>query len=165
VNDQNGRHARLRNTATGALAALAAVGAIAGTAALAAKPRAKPHRHATHRHATAADGPTTKPPGSPADKTNGPKPAVNHQPFLNAIQQFVDNGTITAREGRTVDSEIQAGRVDTDTLTSSGFTHTELEAVTQALSNTKRALGPTAPPPRGPGKNSTPQQHVKHRHS
>jgi hypothetical protein len=59
---------------------------------------------------------------------------------LDAIQQLVDNGTITATEGQAVDREIQAGRVDTDTLASSGFTPTQLQAVQQALGNTKRAL-------------------------
>jgi hypothetical protein len=155
VNDQNGRYARLRHTATGALAALAAVGAIAGTAALAAKPRAN-----THRHAAVANGSTTKTPTSPVPgKTHAPQPGSN-QPFLNAIQQLVDNGTITATEGQAVDREIRAGRVDTDTLTSSGFTQTQLQAVQQTLENAKRAMGP-AVPPAAPGKNSTPQQDAK----
>jgi hypothetical protein len=149
MNDQNNRHARLRSTATGALAALAVVGAIAGTAALAAKPHHKPHHHAT-----LANGSTTKTPTSPVpDKTHTPHPAVNHQPFLNAIQQLVNNGTITATQGQTVDREIQAGRVDTDTLASSGFTQTQLQAVQQALANSKAALGRQAPPagPKTPG--------------
>jgi hypothetical protein len=56
--------------------------------------------------------------------------------FLDAIQQLVDNGTITAAEGQTVDREIQQGRVDTQTL--SGSTQAQLAAVRQALRNTKR---------------------------
>ena len=138
MSDQNRRYARIRHTATGALAALAVVGAIAGTAALAAKPRAS-----AHGHAAVARGAATKTPTSPVpDKTEARKPAVNHQPFLNAIQQLVNDGTITATEGQAVDREIQAGRVDTDTLTSSGFTPVQLQAVQQALGNTKRALAP-----------------------
>jgi hypothetical protein len=78
-------------------------------------------------------------------KTRTPPPAVNHQPFLSAIQQLVDDRTITVTEGQTVDREIQAGRVDTDTLASHGFTQTELQAVQQALGNAKRALAPNAP--------------------
>jgi hypothetical protein len=144
VNDQNGRYARLRQTATGAVAALASVGAVAGTTALATNSHARPHRHAIHRHATAADGSTTKTPTSGVpDKTQAPQPAVNHQPFLDAIQQLVDNGTITATQGQTVDGEIVAGRVDTDTLASSGFTQTQLQAVQQALGDAKRALLPS----------------------
>lgn len=152
MNDEHGRHVRLRYTATGALAALAAVGAIAGTAALAANSGAKPHRHAA-----VADGSTTKRPGSPADKADAPHPAVNHQPFLTAIQRLVDSGTITATEGQTVDREIQSGRVDTGTLASNGFTQTQLQAVENALSNTKRALGPVAPtpPPAGQEEHAT----------
>jgi hypothetical protein len=138
VNDQHARYARLRYTAAGALAALVAVGAIAGAVALAANTHAK-----TRRHAAAANGGATKAPTSPAPgKPQTPQPAVNHQPFFDAIQQLVDNGTITAAEGQAIDREVRAGRVDTDTLTSSGFTPTQLQAVQQALSNTKRALAP-----------------------
>jgi uncharacterized membrane protein YebE (DUF533 family) len=154
VNDQNGRYARVRYTATGALAALAAVGVIAGTGALAANPGAK-----AHRHAAVANRSTTKAPTSPVpDKTDAPQPAVNHQPFVNAIQQLVDDGTITATEGQAVDREIQAGGIDTDTLT--GFTQAQLQALEQTLSNAKRALAPGVtggprspkePPPAGTG--------------
>ena len=76
MNDKNGRYARLRDTATGALAAVAVVGAIAGTAALAAKPRAN-----TRGHAAMANGTTTKTPTSPVPgKTHTPQPGSN-QPF------------------------------------------------------------------------------------
>jgi hypothetical protein len=136
MNDQTSTSTRLRYTATGALAALAVVGAIAGTGALAAKPHANPGHHAVLANCGA-----TKTPTSPVqDKTGAPHPPANPQAFLSAIQQLVDNGTITATEGQAVDREIQAGRVDTDTLASSGFTPTQLQAVQQALGNTKRAL-------------------------
>jgi hypothetical protein len=135
VNHQNRRFARLRYTATGALAALASVGAIAGTVAL-ADSNSKPEGRAAVANRSA-----TKTPASPApDKAHAPRPAVNHQPFVNAIQHLVNDGTITATEGQTVDREIVAGRVDTDTLASSGFTATQLQAVQQALGNAKRAL-------------------------
>jgi hypothetical protein len=157
MNDRNGSYARLRYTATGAVAALAAVGAIAGTVALAASPHAKPHAHA------AADGGATKPPPSPLAvktsppapspvktppsplpvKTRAPQPPVNHQPFLDAIQQLVNAGTITSTEGQLVDREIVAGRVDTQTLASNGFTPAQLQAVQAALGSAKQALAPT----------------------
>ena len=134
MSEQNSRSARLRYTATGALAALAVVAAIAGASALAAKPPAK-RGHVAAATCAAA----TKTPASPVpDKTHVPQPGANPQLFLNAIQQLVDNGTITAAEGQAVDREIQQGRVDTQTL--SGFTQAQLEAVQQALGNTKRAL-------------------------
>ena len=140
MNEQNDRSARIRHTATGALAALAAVGAIAGTAALAARPPAKPYGRAA-----VADGGATKTPTCPMpDKAHAPAPAVSVQPFLTATQRLVDTGTITATEGQAVDREILAGRIDTDTLASSGFTQAQLQAVEQALGNTKRALAPTA---------------------
>jgi hypothetical protein len=126
VNDQNHRSARVRYTATGALATLAVVGAIAGASALAAKPHAKT-------------------PGAPVPgKTHASQPGSS-QPFLNAVQQLVNAGTITAAEGQALNSQIQTGRVDTDTLASIGFTAAQLQAVQQALASTKQALagGPT----------------------
>jgi hypothetical protein len=177
VHDQNGRYGRLRYTGTGALAALAAVGVIAGTGALAAKPRAKPHRTAA-----VANGSATKAPTSPVpDKTHTPQPPVNQHPFFNAIQRLVDNGTITATEGQAIDRDIRTGRVDADTLASSGFTQSQIQAVQQALGNAKRALasavtdaprfpekitaagtgaqkGGKEPPPALPGNDSTPKK-------
>jgi len=136
VTDPTGRHARLRYTATGAIAALAAAGAIAGTAALAASPSAK-----APACAAAATRAAVKAPGSGVpDKTNAPQPAVDQQPFVNAIQQLVQDGTITPAQGQSIDREIQTGRVDTDTLAAAGFTPTQLQAVQQALANAKRAL-------------------------
>jgi hypothetical protein len=138
VNHQDGRYARPRYTLTGALATLAAAGAIAGTVALAAGPREK-----TYGHTGAPYSGTTKTPSSPApDNTGAPRPAVNHQPFLTAVQRLVNDGTISAADGQVLDREIQSGRVDTQTLASSGFTPTQLQAVQQTLAGTKRALAP-----------------------
>lgn len=140
MKDPDARSARLRYTAAGALAALVVVGAIAGTAALAAKPPA----HAP-RHAAIANCDAVKMPGSAVpDKTGAPEPRANPQPFLNDIQALVDNGTVTASEGQTVDREIEAGRIDTDSLLSAGFTQAQLQAVQQALGNTKRGLAAAA---------------------
>ena len=142
MNDQHSRSIRLRYTATGALAALAVVGAIAGTAALAAKPHAN-----TARHAAVANCATNKAQRAAApDKTRAPEPNPTPQPFLDDIQGLVDNGTITAAEGRIVDREIRAGRIDTDSLTAAGFTDTQLQAVNQVLGNTKRGLVAAAHP-------------------
>jgi hypothetical protein len=140
VNDQTSRSARLRYTATGALAALAVVGAIAGTAALAAKPAAK----ASHHAALMASCGTAKTPSAASNKRDAPQPSPNPQPFLNDIQQLVDSGTITPTEAQVVDREIVSGRIDTDSLTASGFTQTQLQAVQQALGNTKRGLASAA---------------------
>ena len=138
MKDPTSRNARIRYTATGAIAALAAVGAIAGTVALAAPPPAK-----TRDCAAAASREATKAPGSGApDKTSAPQPPVDDQPFLGAVQQLVANGAITPAQGQIVDREIQAGRLDTDTLAAAGFTPTQLQAVQQALGNVKRSLAP-----------------------
>jgi hypothetical protein len=135
LNESNGRYARLRYTATGAIAALAAAGAIAGAVALAASPQPK-----ARGHAAVATGEPTKSAGAPVDKSRGQAPAASPQPFLDDIQRLVANGTITATEAQVVDREIQAGRVDTDTLAAAGFTPAQLDAVQQALSSTKSAI-------------------------
>lgn len=134
MNDRNARYARLRYTATGALAALATTGAIAGTVAL-ANPSAN-----KRGHAAAANCAATKTPPSPGpDKTQTPPP-VSQQLFLRAVQQLVAHGAITATQAQTVDREIVTGRVDTDTLAAGGFSPAQLQAVEEALGNTKRAL-------------------------
>ncbi len=66
------------------------------------------------------------------------------QPFLTAVQRLVNDGTISATEGQAVDRQIRAGTLETQTLASSGFTATQLQAVNQTLANTKRALAPGA---------------------
>lgn len=141
MNDQSNRSTRLRYTATGALAALVLVGAIAGTAALAAKPSA----HTPRRAAAVANCDTTNPavPGV-KDKTGAPEPKADPRPFLNDIQGLVDSGTITAAEAQAVDHEIEAGRVDTDSLAAAGFTPAQVQAVQQALSSTKRGIAAAA---------------------
>jgi hypothetical protein len=140
MNDQPARHARLRYTATGAVAALAAAGAIAGAVALAAPPPAKLPGHTTAATIRAVKAANCSAP----DKTPAPNTPADNQPFLTAVQQLVNNGTITGAEGQVVDREIQAGRLETDTLTAAGFNQTQLQAVEQALGNVKRALAPGA---------------------
>jgi hypothetical protein len=129
MSDQPSRYRRLRYAATGALAALGAVGAIAGATALAAKPHAGPHRYVKP-----ASGGTTK------TRASAPQQAGSPQLFVNAIHQLVDNGTITAAQGQVVDAQIDRGYFDSSTLT--GFSQSQIQAVQQTLSDTKRTLGP-----------------------
>jgi hypothetical protein len=50
--------------------------------------------------------------------------------------------TITGAEGQAVDRQIATGCVDSQTL--GGVSHSQLQAVEQALADTKRALAPSA---------------------
>ena len=127
MNDQPAKYARFRHTATGALAALAAVGLIAGGTALASRPHHKPQHHAK-----VANGTATKTP------TSSPQPPANPQPFLNAVGQLVDNGTISTTQGQAVDQQLRQGYFDSSTLT--GFTQAQIQAVQNAISNAKQAL-------------------------
>ena len=74
-------------------------------------------------------------------KTRTPQ-SGSDQPFVTAVQKLVNDGTITTTQGQALDRELRAGRLDTQTLASSGFTATQLQAVEQTLQNTKRALAP-----------------------
>lgn len=138
VNDRHGRYVRLRYTATGALAALAATGVLAGTGALAAGPPAK-----QRGQAAVASGPKV---ASCPSKTSAPSGQAKRgapgssRPFLAAVGRLVDDGTISAAQGQTVDHEIQTGNIETDALASGGFTPAQVQAVQRALANAKRAL-------------------------
>jgi hypothetical protein len=145
VNHHDGRYVRLRYTATGALAALAVVGAIAGTVALAASPATK-----SPGHAASVKCPAARISAAPAAGKAAAPPPGSDQPFLADVRHLVDDGTISASQGQVLDGEIEAGRVDTQTLASSGFTPAQLAAVQRALSDTKRSLASAAgPSPRG----------------
>jgi hypothetical protein len=145
VSDQESRSARLRYTATGALAALVAAGAIAGTVALAdSPPAAKTPCQPAATSGPGMTGPGKTDPGkTDPGKVGAPQPAATPQPFLNAVQRLVGDGTITGAEGQALDREIVSGRVDTQTLTSDGFTPAQIDAVQQALGNSKQALAAT----------------------
>ncbi len=130
------RYVRVRQTAIGALAALAAVGAIAGATALASQPH--PHRAAVRGSKAQSL--------SDQGQTRGSRPDPNPQPFLDAVTQLVDNGTITAAQGQIVDDWIQTGRIDTDALVAAGFSQSQADAVGQALRSVKQSMAPSSPP-------------------
>ncbi len=152
MNDHSPRYVRVRQTAIGALAALAAVGAIAGAAALASAAHARSHRHHAAVHGSRAQSPSdqvqgNRQPSQPGTvKTRGSQPAPNPQPFLDAVAQLVNNGTITSAQGQIVDNQIQTGRVDTDALVAAGFTQSQADAVGQALGSVKQSMAPSSPP-------------------
>ena len=145
MSDPTGRYTRLRYTAVGALAALAAAGGIAGTVALAAKVGVNAHGQAAVNSPKPA-APTA--PGAakaPASKSgsSAAQPGSS-QPFQAAIQRLVADGTITPTEAQAIDSQIQSGSVSTQSLASTGLTQSQLQAVQQALVNTKLALAASA---------------------
>lgn len=148
LNEQHGKWTRVRYTVTGALAALAAVGAIAGSVALAGSPAKVAHA------ATTTAGAVTKTPtaGLPTTTQGSEASPNSNQPFLSAVAQLVSHGTITAAEGQTLASDVQAGGVDTDALAVSGFTQQQLQAVQQALGSAKESIanGARNGPPRKP---------------
>jgi hypothetical protein len=137
MNDQDGKHGRGRYTVAGALVALVALAAIAAVGATAG---------------------TNPPAPKPPVRVTGPAPSVP-QPLQNAVQQIVNNGTITAAQGRTLDGDIRAGTVHPDQLASQGFTQGQVEAVQQMLRSTKLQLAGGAN-----GSTSTPTVRRRHSH-
>ena len=94
----------------------------------------------------------SSPPTGVAKPTDGnPQAPPSPQPFLAAITQLVANDTITPPQGRVVDSAIQDGTFDPDSLGSSGFTESQIHAIEDALASTKRSLANAAPAGTGPG--------------
>ena len=152
MNEHSPRYVRVRQTAIGALAALVAVSAIAGAGALASQPHARPHRYHAAVHGSKAQSATdqvqrySQPSRAGTVKTRGSPPAPNPQPFLDAVTQLVDHGTITAAQGQIVDGQLQTGRVDTEALVAAGFTHSQADAVQQALGSVKQSMAPPSPP-------------------
>jgi hypothetical protein len=142
MNDQNGRYARIRYTAAGALVALAAGGAIA-----------------------AVDATAVTTPASPKPPVQVTGPAQSVPPALqNAVQQLVNNGTITSAQEQTLDNDIKASNVHADVLASQGFTQTQIAAIGQMLTSAKLQLGGGG---NGSGSTSTAGRrhaHPKHHH-
>jgi hypothetical protein len=136
MNDRTGRSARIRYIAAGALAALAAGGAIAAVDATAG---------------------TTPPPPKPPVQVTGPAQSVPLA-LQNAVQQLVNNGTITAAQAQTLDSDIKASNVHADVLASQGFTTTQIAAIGQMLTSDKLQLAG------GNGSESTPTVQKRHSH-
>jgi hypothetical protein len=129
-----GRFARTRHAAVGALAALALVGAVAGVAAEAQTHRQKP------AHASAAAGAVTKtPPGG--GKSHEFRPGSD-QPFLAIGRELVADGTITTADGQVLRGQIEAGTVDSGALASAGLTASQIAALEAALTAGKEALAP-----------------------
>jgi predicted amino acid dehydrogenase len=94
----------------------------------------------------------SSPPTGVAKPTDGSTRGSRNspQPFLAAITQLVANRTITPAQGHVVDSAIQDGTFDPDSLASSGFTESQIHAIEDALASTKRSLANAAPAGTGP---------------
>ncbi|MBV9000465.1 MAG: hypothetical protein JO304_15495 [Solirubrobacterales bacterium] len=139
---------RWRAPVTGAVAGLVVAAAVVGPSALASGKRA----HATDASCTTAAAGAKAPGGDP-----GPGPS----PFLDAVAQLKQAGTITDAQARVIDADIQAGSIDPQQLVASGtLTSAQMQAVNDRLVAVKRSLaaamnqGSAAP---GAGQGKAPQ--------
>src|SRR5689334_6787426 len=135
---------RWRAPIIGAVTGLIVAAAFVGTAALASgggtptTPSATTTSPASGINCAAGPGDAAKRPGGPSD---GPGDA----PFLAAVAQMVQSGTIDHSQATVLDADIQRGRVDPDQLVSDGtLSQAQANTVMERLGAVKRSLAPGA---------------------
>lgn len=167
---------RWRAPVTGAVAGLAVAAAVVGPSALASGgTHSTPNAQAAASTAgakTAASTPNAKAAdaaGAPCAAPGGAnvvrsKPAPGAQPspapFLAAVAQLVQAGTINESQARVLDAGIRAGRIDPGALVASGtLSSAQMQAIISRLGAVKRSI---APP--GQGNGAPPNAHAKKAH-
>jgi polyhydroxyalkanoate synthesis regulator phasin len=82
----------------------------------------------------------------PGDASPGDAaPAESDAPFLAAVTQMVQAGTINDAQARVLDADIHTGRIDPDQLVANGtLTTAQSQAVMDRLGAVKRSLAPAA---------------------
>jgi hypothetical protein len=85
--------------------------------------------------------PTSAQAKGPGGPSAGPGPA----PFLAAVAQLVQAGTIDDAQARVLDADIRAGSIDPDQLVANGtLSSAQAQAVMERLGAVKRSLASTA---------------------
>jgi hypothetical protein len=85
--------------------------------------------------------------GAPAASAGvkGPSDGPGDAPFLAAVAQMEQAGTIDQAQARVLDADIQKGRVDPDQLVANGtLTQAQADTVMERLGTVKRSLAPGA---------------------
>jgi hypothetical protein len=133
-----------RAPVTGAVTGMVVAAAVVGSSALASGGGAPaPRTAATIARASIdcgapAAGAEAKGPGGPSA---GPGPA----PFLAAVAQLVQAGTINDAQARVLDADIRAGSIDSNELVANGtLSSAQMQAVMERLGAVKRSLAPPA---------------------
>jgi hypothetical protein len=132
---------RWRAPIIGAVTGLAVAAAVVGQSALASGGNTHTP-HAVAKAATASGtGSGCGAPAGSKDSSAGPAPT----PFLSAVAQLVQAGTINQSQADILDAGIRAGSIDDQQLVSNGtLTSAQMQAVDARLIAIKRSL---APPP------------------
>lgn len=137
---------RWRAPVVGSVAGLMVAAAIVGPSALASGGGApQPNTAAKTAPADGSDcgaasaGTAVKKPGGTSD---GPGPG----PFLAAIAQLQQAGTINSAQARILDNDIRAGSIDASKLVADGtLSSSQMQAVMERLGAVKRSLAPAVP--------------------
>jgi hypothetical protein len=115
--------------------------AVVGPSALASGGAAAPSRPAA-KTATASGTDCGAPAAAPGAKVpNGPSAGPGPAPFLAAVTQLVQAGTINDSQARILDADIRAGSIDPTQLVANGtLSSAQMQTVTDRLGAVKRSL-------------------------
>jgi hypothetical protein len=136
---------RLRAPVAGAVTGIVVAAAVVGSSALASGGGAAASRPAA-KTATAPGTDCSAPAPTPGAKhpdgsSAGPSPA----PFLAAIAQLVQAGTINQHQADVLDADIRAGSIDPDQLVANGtLSSAQVQTVMERLGAVKRSLASDA---------------------
>jgi hypothetical protein len=145
---------RWRAPIIGAVTGLLVAAAVIGPSALASGPTTTPGSDTTptttgtpsttKAPATNCDAP---PPGAQAKGPGGPSAGPGPGPFLAAIAQLVQAGTIDDAQARVLDADIRAGSIDSNQLVANRtLNSSQLQVVMERLAAVKRSLAPAGQP-------------------
>jgi hypothetical protein len=130
-----------RAPVTGAVTGMVVAAAVVGSSALASGGGAPASRTAAKVARASIDC------GAPAASAGvkGPSDGPGDAPFLAAVAQMEQAGTIDQAQARVLDADIQKGRVDPDQLVANGtLSQAQADTVMERLGAVKRSLAPGA---------------------
>jgi hypothetical protein len=133
--------------ATGVLVAAALIGSSALASSETTTPDSGTPASTTTTPKTAPTVDCNAPPeGAAIKRPGGPSPGPGPAPFLAAVTQLVQAGTIDGAQARVLDADIRAGSIDPNQLVASGTLNSaQVQAVMARLGAVKRSLAPEQP--------------------
>ena len=130
---------RWRAPVTGAVTGMVVAAAVVGSSALASGGAPAPQRAAKIARAS-IDCASAANAG-----VKGPSEGPGDAPFLAAVAQMVQAGTVDQAQARVLDADIRKGRIDPDVLLANGtLSQAQANTVMERLGAVKRSLAPGA---------------------
>ena len=131
---------RWRAPVTGAVTGMVVAAAVVGSSALASGGGAPaPQRAAKIARASIDCAPAAN------AGARGPSEGPGDAPFLAAVAQMVQAGTVDQAQARVLDADIRKGRIDPDVLVANGtLSQAQANTVMERLGAVKRSLAPGA---------------------